>query len=401
MSVKRNARAAGKRNKDVLEGWAVVRVSKENEVKDGSPTQQINVIKDWTKRQKERTGKTYKIVHYVVEDGKSGRYQNTHKRKEILHLVELVKMGAIDFVVNEKLDRFSRDEVLNIQIMRDARKNGVELHEVNYGQFDPNDRGQRMAWKFRNIEAGEYSEGVSENVARKHRSAMVFNGKDASPCPILGLDYHERYVGFYTINREELEIVEDIAKKFIELGHSREGTIRYCHKKGYKTKVWWTKERIKNGEKIPPKKMGGKAFNWASLMALLGNPKLRGKNAFFDNWNQFPERQAEDGWVRWEYKHHKDHGPLFSGEFFQAIDRGLEKTKQCSRENEFPLVGILYAPRRFAVYGRGRQRWQKPLLSEFKVKKTVPRKTNPQGRFFPDRGTHGAKWTARRGYLQG
>ena len=185
MSVKRNARAAGKRNKDVLEGWAVVRVSKENEVKDGSPTQQINVIKDWTKRQKERTGKTYKIVHYVVEDGKSGRYQNTHKRKEILHLVELVKMGAIDFVVNEKLDRFSRDEVLNIQIMRDARKNGVELHEVNYGQFDPNDRGQRMAWKFRNIEAGEYSEGVSENVARKHRSAMVFNGKDASPCPVL------------------------------------------------------------------------------------------------------------------------------------------------------------------------------------------------------------------------
>ena len=343
MPLKKKIATTSKKRKKTLEGWAVVRVSKENEAKDGSPVQQMNMIKDWAERQKERTGKTYKITHTVVEDGKSGRYQNTHRRKEILRLAELVKMGTIDFIVNERLDRFSRDEVLNIQIMRDARKNGVELHEVNYGQFNPNDRGQRMAWKFRNIEAGEYSEGVSENVARKHRSAMVFSGKDPTPRPILGLDSHDRFVGFYKINREELKIFEDIAKKFIELGYSREGTIRYCHKKGYKTKVWWTKEKTKNGEKIPPKKKGGRLYSWASLLFLLSNPKIRGKNAFLDNWNQFPEKQDKDGWVHWEYKHHKDHGLLFSDDFFNEIDGGLDRLERRSRENEFPLVGILRA----------------------------------------------------------
>ncbi len=344
MLLKKESSPQRRRNKNTLEGWAVVRVSKENEAKDGSPTQQINLIKDWAKRQKERTGKTYKIVNTIVEDGKSGRYQNTHRRKEILYLAELVKMGSIDFIVQERLDRFSRDEVLNIQIMRDARKNGIELHEVNYGEFNPNDRGQRMAWKFRNIEAGEYSEGVSENVARKHRSAMVFNGKDPSPCPALGLDYHPRYVGFYVINSEELKIFEDIAKKFIELGYSREGTIRYCREKRYKTKEWWTREKIKDGEKIPSRKMGGRPFDWNSLMLLLGNPRIRGKNAFFDNWNQFPEKQDKEGWVTWEYKHYREHGPFFSEEFFKQIDRGLEKLPQHSRENEFPLSGILQAP---------------------------------------------------------
>ena len=344
MALKEKNVKRARRKGNTLKGWAVVRVSKENEAKDGSPVQQINAIKDWVGRQRERTGRVYDIVRYVVEDGKSGRYQNTHRRKEILELAELVRLGAIDFIVNERLDRFSRDEVLNIQIMRDARRNGVELHEVNYGRFDPNDRGQRMAWKFRNIEAGEYSEGVSENVTRKQRSAMVFNGKDASPCPVLGLDYHERYVGFYKINRDELGIFEDIAKKFIELGYSRSGTLRYCNEKGYTTKVWWTREKIKNGEKVPPRKMGGKPFDWKSLLNTLGSPKIRGCNAFFDDWNQFPEKQDADGWVRWEYWHRRQYGPLFGEDLFRRIDAGLEKIEYRSRENEFPLSGIIRAP---------------------------------------------------------
>ena len=86
------------------------------------------------------------------------------------------------------------------------------------------------------------------------------------------------------------------------------------------------------------------SYNWASLLSLLGSPKIRGKNAFFDDWNQFPEKQDKDGWVHWEYKHYRENGPLFSGEFLQEIDKGLKKMEQCSRENEFPLSGILQAP---------------------------------------------------------
>ena len=90
--------------------------------------------------------------------------------------------------------------------------------------------------------------------------------------------------------------------------------------------------------------MGGKSFDWKSLLTLLGSPRIRGWNVFYDNWNQFPEKQDADGYVRWEYKHHRDHGPLFSEELFREIDRGLEKLDYRSRENEFIFSGILFAP---------------------------------------------------------
>ena len=111
--LKRKKQGKAIKRKDQLKGWAIVRVSKENLTQDGSPDQQLATIKRWEKQQKEKIGKTYKIVNYIIEDGVSGRYQNTHKRKDILHLLELVKMGAIDFIVAERLNRISRDEVLN------------------------------------------------------------------------------------------------------------------------------------------------------------------------------------------------------------------------------------------------------------------------------------------------
>ncbi len=340
---KKNGKTS-RRSKSVLEGWAIVRVSKENLATHGSPEQQLKTIKDWAKHQKNRTGKTYKITNFIVEDGVSGRYQNTHKRKDILYLAELVKLGTIDFIVAERLNRISRDEILNLQLMRDARENDVELHEVNYGKFDPQDRGQRMGWKFRNIQAGEYSEGVSEDVARKHRQAMINNGKDASPCPMIGLDSHPKWVGLYNPNQEELKIWEDIASKFVELDYSREGTLKYCKEKGYKTKIWWTKEKTKNGEIIKPEQKGGKNFDWFTLLNMLGNPKIRGYNYFYDNWNQFPQLQDKDGWVKWEYWHRREHGDLIDPELVKKVDEGLDRIEHRSRDNEFLLSGVVFAP---------------------------------------------------------
>ena len=329
--------------KKTLEGWAVVRVSKENFAQNGSPTQQMNLIKDWEKRQSLSTGKNYKVVNYIVEDGKSARYQNTHKRKEILHLAELVKHGTIDFIVTERLDRFSRDEVFNLQIMRDARKNNIELHEVNYGQFNPNDRGQRMGWKFRNLQAGEYSEGVSEDVARKHRSAMIYNGKDPSPHPILGLDLSKKWIGIYEPNKKELEAVKDILESFVRLNYNKKELAKYCDDKGYRTKIWWTKEKNKDGEIIPPKKRGGQKFTCASLNTILESPKLRGYNFFYDNWGQFPDKQDHDGWIKWDYAHFKKHGPIIPESLWTQVDKGLDQIIKRSRSNVFLLSGVLLA----------------------------------------------------------
>ena len=361
-----------KNTKSELKGWAIVRVSKENLTQDGSPDQQIATIKRWEKRQKEVTGKTYDIINYIIEDGVSGRYQNTHKRKDILHLLELVRMGSIDFIVAERLNRISRDEVLNLQLMRDAKENNVELHEINYGKFNPMDRGQRMGWKFRNIQAGEYSEGVSEDVARKMRQAMVHNGKDPSPHSVLGLDRHPKYVGYYVPNREELGIWEDIAQKFISLNYSRQGTIEYCKTVGYKTKVWWTKEKNKNGEIIKPRKMGGRDFDWNSLLRLLGNPRLRGYHSFYDNWNMFSDLQDKEGWVQWEYRHHKEHGDLLSQELFKKVDQGLERITYCSRTNGFLLSGILYAADGSRYYGEAAKSGQYPYYYNRTAGKRFP-----------------------------
>ena len=361
-----------KNTKSVLKGWAIVRVSKENLTQDGSPDQQIATIKRWEKRQKEVTGKTYDIINYIIEDGVSGRYQNTHKRKEILHLLELVKMGNIDFIVAERLNRISRDEVLNLQLMRDARENNVELHEINYGKFNPMDRGQRMGWKFRNIQAGEYSEGVSEDVARKMRQAMVHNGKDPSSHPVLGLNPHPKYVGYYVPNREELGIWEDIAQKFISLNYSRQGTIEYCKTVGYKTKVWWTKEKNKGGEIIKPRRMGGKDFDWNSLFRLLGDSRIRGYHYFYDNWNMFSDLQDKEGWVRWEYQHHQKHGDLLSQKLFEKVDKGLEKTTSCSRANDFLLSGILYGADGSRYYGEAAKSGQYPYYYNRTAAKRFP-----------------------------
>ena len=130
-----------------------------------------------------------------------------------------------------------------------------------------------MGWKFRNIQAGEYSEGVSEDVARKHRSAMVHNGKDASPRPTLGLDPHKRWIGFYEPNLKEVEIVKDILRQYVDLNYSQPALVKYCKDKGYMTKKWWTKEKTKDGEIIEPKPKGGKPFTWDFFKITFGEPQ--------------------------------------------------------------------------------------------------------------------------------
>ena len=74
----------------------------------------------------------------------------------------------------------------------------------------------------------------------------------------------------------------------------------------------------------------------------------------------------------WEYKHYKDNGPLFSEEFFEEIDKGLEKEKRCSRENEFPLVGILQAPDGSRYTGDAAKGGKNPYYRNLKLKRRFP-----------------------------
>ncbi|MCB0384677.1 MAG: recombinase family protein [Bdellovibrionales bacterium] len=301
-----------KRNKTVREGGAIVRVStlERGRTQFGSLQIQETLIQNWEKRIKAETGIEYKVVR-IVRDKKSAKREHNHRRRDLMQLVQLIELGAIDFIVVEKLDRLSRDEIFNLELMEKIKKFNVELFFIEGGKVDFQKQGDRWRYKLDNIRAGEYSEELSEKVLRKQRVAMVEVGKDSTPNLNLGIDKHPELKGRYEINRKELKIVVDIMERFCELGGSREGTLKYCAEKNYKTKQWWTETRAdEHGKIIKPKLRGGRAFDWDSLMALLTNPKYRGFNRFHDSFNQYESKQDTNGYVTWEYHHHRVHGDI-------------------------------------------------------------------------------------------
>lgn len=234
-----------RRNKKIREGWAIVRVStvERGRTQHGSLEAQETMIRRWEKAIHEETGTRYNIVR-IIEEKASANSENTHRRHDLLKLVQLIELGAIDFIVVEKLDRLSRDEVFNLELMKKVIDYHVELFFIEGGKMDFRNQGDRWRYKIDNIRAGEYSIDLSEKVLRKQRIAMVEAGKDPSPSPTLGLNRHPEFAGKYEVDRAELAIVIDVMEKFRELGGSREGTLRYCEEKGYKTKQWWTEKKV-------------------------------------------------------------------------------------------------------------------------------------------------------------
>lgn len=337
-----------RRHKKMREGWAITRVStvERGRTQHGSLEAQKTMIGRWEKAIFDETGVRYKIVRTLREKA-SAKSENTHRRHDLLRLVQLIELGAIDFIVVEKLDRLSRDEIFNLELMKKIVDYNIELFFIEGGKMDFRNQGDRWRFKLDNIRAAEYSADLSEKVLRKGRVAMVEAGKDPSPSPILGLNKHPELAGKYEVDHAELKIAVDIMKKFRELGGSREGTLKYCHEKGekYLTKKWWTEKKVdEKGKIIKPRLKGGKRFTWSTLMSLLTNPKYRGFNRFYDSYGQYPDRQDKQGFVTWEYHHHRVHGDIIDPELLKCVEEMAKKADHKSRESEFLLSSILRAP---------------------------------------------------------
>ncbi len=344
---------AKRNSKEMREGYAITRVSTSERARTqhGSLEQQWNRISRWENNISAESGLTYKVVHHIQEDT-SGKRENTHRRLELLELSRKIESGSIDFIVVEKLDRLSRDEIFNLILAEKLVKFGVELFLIDGGKVDFRQSGDRWKFKIDNIRAGEYSEDLSQKVSIKQREAMVNNGKDPTPIPALGFDKHKVWVGMYDLNQKELKIVIDIMKKFVELKGSRRGTLSYCKEKRYKTKSWFTEPKVsKDGRRIPPRKMGGHDFEWDSLMRVLKSPKYRGFNKFYDYYQQFPQAQDSHGYVTWEYFHHREHGDVIDSELLRQVDELVETIEWKPRQNEFYLAGVVFSPDGTRYYG--------------------------------------------------
>ncbi|MGK5088283.1 recombinase family protein, partial [Bdellovibrionota bacterium FG-2] len=251
--------STGNKNK---RGWGLIRVStkEQAEVQHGSPEQQSNMLKRWAISQSEK-GDCDFVIERIISEEVSGTKKTFDKRMGLQELRRACRAKAIDFIVIEKLDRLGRYQIGNQITPQEAAAPGVEVYEMESGLINLRDRGNRLGFNIKNMLAEEYSLDLEEKIAKKVREARVNNGKDNSTRPILGLDPHPTRTGVYLINPDEQRIVVDMFESFLKHGSST-ALINYCKEKGYKSREVWTKQKIdRSGNIIPPRKIGGTAFD--------------------------------------------------------------------------------------------------------------------------------------------
>jgi DNA invertase Pin-like site-specific DNA recombinase len=330
-------------DKKELIGWAYVRVStaEQSNVLHGSVEQQQNRIKRWEIEQTNRTGVVHRITRFIDEDI-SGRAESLHKRREYHELIMAIKKQKIDFVVVEKLDRLHRNIIESRKFIDLCDEMGIKFYRLDGGLVDLKDRSSRTSVFIESWMAEEYSLDLVEKLTKKGREARVNNGKDNQSMPILGLDEHPTEACFYTINREEQKIVTDIFRYFCSTGDLQK-TANYCNKKGYRTKVRFTRPKIEKGQKVPPKEVGGEPFERKNLRALLVNRKIAGFGYFKDDWHQFEHLQDVNGMVMWKFRH----GPVIEPELFEEAQVILRKNAKFNHriyknQRTYILSGILF-----------------------------------------------------------
>lgn len=324
-------------------GWDAIRVSTPDQgrVQHGSLEQQSNRSKRWLTQVSEETGVEYRIVRTIAEK-RSGKKSSFHLRKEFQELIHAIERRQIDFVVFENVSRMGRWARKNLEVIEIAAENGVEVWFINSGRYNHFNKGDRIKFGIDNLMAEEESKENTERVTTKQREAMVANGKDVATVPINSLDPHPTRVGIYVINTKETVEVIDVLKKFCEL-KSFKLLVGYCSSKNYRTKERLTKETVdEHGNRVPPRKVGGDLFDEKALHALLTSPKLRGFNTFIDTYDQFPKIRDENKVVRWEYAHHREHGPHIPPELFVRVDETLALFKKHRpKVGKYKVVDVL------------------------------------------------------------
>ena len=324
-------------------GCALIRVStNKQDLFGGSLEQQKNMIKRWIEWEADIKNEEFEIK-YWFEERNSGKASNTEKRKALKEIRKLMESGLVQFVIFEKIDRLSRDMIFNLQFIKLADKYNIDVYDLeSRGLISSKDRIGKSNFINRSAKAEEYSDELEEKISKKAWSAKVNNGKDNSTVPILGLDAHPTRKGMYVINESEQKVVADIAHKLLQTGSYKE-TVKYCKKKNYRTKKRTTQEKFDSeGELIPSRIIGGREFDSEYIKFLLTNPKLRGKQTFFDRWGLFPDLQDENGYVTANYAHES----ILPEETWQKLDNFFEsvkKTNKKERKRVHLLSGLLIA----------------------------------------------------------
>ncbi len=315
-----------------------VSTSKQAQVLHGSLDLQKDSISDYVKRLNAQHPDCFYDIIYTIEEDKSGKREELHRRKGLEKANRLIKKGEVDAVIVEKLDRLSRDQAFNLQFMQTLIENGCEFHEAESGQVDFRKREHRFNFTFRNFQAEDYQYELSEKKFRKYLTALFHNGKDSSSYNILGLDHDPVKSCFYIHSVADRPVFDELKNQFLKC-HSFSLTAKYLNSKKFVTKIYTVKEYVdRYGIRQPTKIKGGKKFTAAYVRGVLTSTQIRGIKRITDIYEQFPEYADENGIITCRLAHE----PLLSEEEIAQIDSVLLKNKKhYSPSDDFLFLKLL------------------------------------------------------------
>lgn len=329
-------------------GIALARISdkRQSAQENGSLDKQITSINNYL----ERLSKEKKVPHKLIEvisETESASEKNTRLRTSLPRIKKLIEDGTIKFVVVDHLTRYSRDLVELQQIKQLVIKHKGAFFEVASSRnIISNQRTRNIEFDMKSILAESETNMNQERQIRRQREACVYHGKDFNTAPVIGLDPHPKDAGYYVRNEDEILVLFDIVKAFLDT-KSLLMTTQYCIEKNYRTKRYETHGRARKGIKSQSGSRGGSEMTSAYLKTLLTNPKLRGVNSFEDDLCQFtPPR---DGYihgyetVQWKYRH----GAIIPEKMGKEIDAVLElagkKRNKRTKAGELNLLqGLIF-----------------------------------------------------------
>jgi DNA invertase Pin-like site-specific DNA recombinase len=289
-----------------VEGCAYLRLSTDEQVlvEKGSLEQQVYMAIQETESRSKQKSKNYKITHFYIEPGVSGRKSD---RKEFLSMKRAIRLNQFGFVAFKEISRIARDSQLWKEFFNLCHQKNCEVI-IRGLPIDPNDPSQILQLDILAVFAEYEAQVTAKRIRESVFSAMITSGKFNSTHQILGLDplvvNAVRKVGFYTANEKQLNTVKWIMETFVKYG-SHQKTLEVCAEHG-----------VVNAD--------GRPFKRHSLINLLTNTRYIGK------WHLNKENKTieQDSLPEHRRYHEIDlpHGTLIPLDLWVSVQKTIAET---------------------------------------------------------------------------
>lgn len=307
-----------------IEGAVYLRLSDDTQVavERGSLEQQIHIAIAEAQYRSEQERINYRITEFYIEPGITGTHDN---RPEFIRLQHNIGKRKHRFIIFKEISRLVRDVEIWKRFFKMCQTYDCEIC-IRGLPFNPNDPASILQLDQLAAYAEFESRTTSKRIKESNHSALVTSGKFNGNYALLGFDVvqnsHGENTGVFKPNKRELKQVEWIMKSFLRADQ-------------YKTLIQWCDQKnIKNKR--------GQKFNYASLKALLSNPRYIGK--WYRNKHNEGKRQSKlmpyDRYTEVDF----DYGCVIDEKLWDEVQEKIQKMEGArvrGKKRCYPLSGIL------------------------------------------------------------